>query len=159
MPWQAMILVMNYWLLKSEPQTYSITDLQQESRAIWDGVRNYQARNFLRQMQLGDRAFFYHSNIKPPGIVGLAEVVATDFPDPTQFDPESPYFDPKATSESPRWYTVEVAFVRDFPEMISLTTLKQMFSPEEFLLVKKGNRLSVMPVGDRVAAEILKMVE
>jgi len=86
-------------------------------------------------------------------------VVATDFPDPTQFDPESPYFDPKATSESPRWYTVEVAFVRDFPEMISLTTLKQMFSPEEFLLVKKGNRLSVMPVGDRVAAEILKMVE
>lgn len=154
-----MILVMNYWLLKSEPQTYSITDLQQESRAIWDGVRNYQARNFLRQMQLGDRAFFYHSNIKPPGIVGLAEVVATDFPDPTQFDPESPYFDPKATSESPRWYTVEVAFVRDFPEMISLTTLKQMFSPEEFLLVKKGNRLSVMPVGDRVAAEILKMVE
>ncbi len=159
MPWQATMFAMNYWLLKSEPNTYSIADLQQEGRAIWDGVRNYQARNFLRQMQLGDRALFYHSNVKPPGIVGLAEVVATDFPDPTQFDPESPYFDPKATSELPRWYTVEVSFVKSFSDMVSLTTLKQTFSPEEFLLVKKGNRLSVMPVNDRIAEEILQMVE
>jgi predicted RNA-binding protein with PUA-like domain len=153
------MFAMNYWLLKSEPKSYSLADLQQEGRAIWDGVRNYQARNFLRQMQLGDRAFFYHSNVKPPGIVGLAEVVATDFPDPTQFDPESPYFDPKATSESPRWYTVEVSFVKSFSEMVSLTALKQTFSPEEFLLVKKGNRLSVMPVSDRIAEAILQMVE
>ncbi|NEO27961.1 MAG: EVE domain-containing protein, partial [Kamptonema sp. SIO4C4] len=109
---------MRYWLVKSEPTDYSIQDLKRDQRAIWDGVRNYQARNFLREMEvrdspketLRDRVFFYHSNCKPPGIVGLAEVSQANVVDPTQFDPNSKYFDPKATPESPRWYTVELAF-------------------------------------------------
>lgn len=144
-----------YWLMKSEPQVYSIADLEQEKKAIWDGVRNYQARNFLREMTAGDLAFFYHSNITPPGIVGLMRIVRGGIDDPTQFNPQSEYYDPKSTPESPRWQTVEVEFVKTFPKAISLATLKQACSEEELLLVRKGNRLSVMPVGDKVATKIL----
>ncbi|MDM7324155.1 MAG: EVE domain-containing protein, partial [Thermus sp.] len=106
---------MAYWLLKSEPQVYSILDLKREGKALWDGVRNYQARNHLMRMQVGDICFFYHSNSNPPGIAGLCRVVRTLVPDPTQFDPSSPYFDPKATRENPRWYTVEVEFLEAWP--------------------------------------------
>lgn len=146
---------MNYWLMKSEPEVYSINHLQQDKQTIWDGVRNYQARNFLRQMQPGDLAFFYHSNTNPPGIVGLMRVVKTDIADPTQFDSTSEYYDPKSTPETPRWQTVVVEFVESFSQPISLTTLKEKFSPEELLVVKQGNRLSVMPVADVVAQKIL----
>ena len=150
---------MNYWLMKSEPQVYSIKDLEQEQQTIWDGVRNYQARNFLRQMQVGDLAFFYHSNTKPPGIVGLMKIVASNVVDPTQFEVDSKYYDPKSTQQSPRWQTVTVEFEQDFGQIISLAQLKQTFNGEELLVVKKGNRLSVMPVTEEVAKQILTMVD
>jgi predicted RNA-binding protein with PUA-like domain len=145
---------MNYWLIKSEPDVYSITDLERDREAIWDGVRNYQARNFLRQMQVGDLIFFYHSNAKPPGIVGLARVVQGPIPDPTQFETDSPYYDPKSTPEAPRWQTVKLAYVEAFPQIVSLPTLKQEFTPEDLLVVKSGNRLSVMPVSAVTAEKI-----
>lgn len=148
---------MNYWLLKSEPDVYSIEDLKRDRISLWDGVRNYQARNFLKQMQIGDQAFFYHSNTKPPGIVGLANIIEIHLIDPTQFEVNSPYFDSKATLNSPRWYTVKVEFVEQFSAIISLETLKQTFNSEEFSLVKRGNRLSVMPVSLSVAERILKL--
>lgn len=148
---------MNYWLMKSEPQTYSLDDLKQERQTIWDGVRNYQARNFLRQMAVGDLAFFYHSNTKSPGIVGLMKIVTDNLVDPTQFEASSKYYDPKSTRESPRWQTVKVEFVRDFERIVTLSQLKQVFNGEELLVVKKGNRLSVMPVPEKVAKQILTM--
>lgn len=138
--------------------TYSLTDLESDRRAIWDGVRNYQARNFLRQMQPGDLAFFYHSNVAPPGIVGLTRVCQANIVDPTQFDPDSPDYDPKSTAEQPRWQTVEIEFVSAFPQMISLPTLKQSFSPEDLWVVRRGNRLSVIPVPETVARQILQWV-
>ncbi|MHC5600083.1 MAG: EVE domain-containing protein [Nostoc sp.] len=148
---------MNYWLMKSEPEVYSIADLQQQSETIWDGVRNYQARNFLRQMSEGDLAFFYHSNTNPPGIVGLMRVVKKDIADPTQFEPKSKYYDPKSNSESPRWQTVVVEFVETFSNPILLSILKEEFSAEELMVVRQGNRLSVMPVPEAVALKILGM--
>jgi predicted RNA-binding protein with PUA-like domain len=144
---------MAYWLLKTEPETYSIEDLRREGRAIWDGVRNYQARNYLLRMREGDLCFIYHSSTNPPGIAGLARVVRTRIPDPTQFDPKSPYFDPRATPERPRWYTVEVAFLEAWP-LIPLKELKALFPPDH-PLVKRGNRLSVMPVPPEVAERLI----
>jgi predicted RNA-binding protein with PUA-like domain len=147
----------NYWIVKSEPTTYSIKDLQQERQTIWDGVRNYQASNFLRQMTKNDLAFFYHSNTKMPGIVGLIRVVASNAIDPTQFDPQSKYYDPKATRDRPRWYTVKVEYIETFPKLISLNQLKTEFDGDRLLVVRKGNRLSVMPVSEEVATKILTM--
>jgi predicted RNA-binding protein with PUA-like domain len=144
---------MAYWLLKTEPETYSIEDLRREGRAIWDGVRNYQARNYLLRMEEGDLCFIYHSSTNPPRIAGLARVVRTRIPDPTQFDPGSPYFDPRATPERPRWYTVEVAFLEAWP-LIPLKELKALFPPDH-PLVKRGNRLSVMPVPPEVAERLI----
>ena len=146
---------MNYWLMKSEPEVYSISDLDRDRTTIWDGVRNYQARNYLRQMQVGDLAFFYHSNTAPLGIVGLMRVAVPGVVDPTQFDPKSPYYDPKSDPQSPRWHTVKVEFVKAFSQVISLATLKQEFSPEELDVIRQGNRLSVMPVADAIAQRIL----
>ena len=150
---------MRYWLMKSEPDVYSIAELEHDPEEIWDGVRNYQARNFLREMQVGDLGFFYHSNTKPPGIVGLMKIIEADIIDPTQFDQSSKYYDPKSDPSEPRWRTVKVGYVETFPEQITLDTLKATFSPEELLVVKRGNRLSVMPVSDEVAARILKLVK
>lgn len=149
------VTLTNYWLMKSEPGTYSIADLERDRQTIWDGVRNYQSRNFLRQMNPGDLAFFYHSNANPPGIVGLMRVIKNNVVDPTQFDAKSKYFDSKSTIESPRWQTVIVEFKEAFPEIISLEKLKQNFSDDELLVVKQGNRLSVMPVSETVAKQIL----
>ncbi|MEA5581874.1 EVE domain-containing protein [Nodularia harveyana UHCC-0300] len=145
---------MNYWLMKSEPLVYSIADLQRQSETIWDGVRNYQARNYLRQMLPGDLAFFYHSNTNPPGIVGLMRIVKNDIADPTQFEPNSKYYDPKSSPESPRWQTVVVEFVETFDHPISLSTLREKFDPEELMVVRRGNRLSVIPVPEAVAMKI-----
>ncbi|XWU45592.1 MAG: EVE domain-containing protein [Dolichospermum sp. UKL202] len=147
----------NYWLMKSEPAVYSITDLEQQRETIWDGVRNYQARNFLRQMHIGDLAFFYHSNAEPPGIFGLMRVVKTGIADPTQFDINSKYYDSKSTLESPRWQTVKVEFVEVFSNPLSLSTLKLKFSDDELLVVKKGNRLSITPVIESVGSRILEI--
>jgi len=148
---------MNYWLMKSEPDVYSIADLKGDRTSIWDGVRNYQARNFLRQMSRRDLVFFYHSNTKIPGIVGLVRVVETGIADPSQFDMNSEYYDPKSPFDAPRWQTVRVEFVEEFAKLISLDELKQKFSHDEILLVRKGNRLSVMPVSEVAAEKILKM--
>lgn len=141
--------------MKSEPEVYSIDDLQRENTTIWDGVRNYQARNYLRQMQIGDTAFFYHSNCKNPAIVGLGTVIEIDIIDYTQFNDNSPYFDKKATINNPRWFTVKVQFKEKFNKIITLKRLKEMFKEDEFLLVKKGNRLSIIPVSENIAIKIL----
>lgn len=148
---------MNYWLMKSEPDVYSIADLQRDGETLWDGVRNYQARNFLRQMQPGDLVFYYHSNTSPPGIVGLMRVVQPGIDDPTQFDPKNKYYDPKSSPDAPRWQTVTVGFVQAFPQNISLDTLKETFEPDDLWVVRRGNRLSVMPVDQAAADKILAM--
>nr|WP_196518254.1 EVE domain-containing protein [Nostoc sp. WHI] len=145
--------------MKSEPEVYSIADLQRECETIWDGVRNYQARNYLRQMQLGDLAFFYHSNTNPLGIAGLMRVVKTGIADPTQFDPNSIYYDPKSSIESPRWQTVIVEFVETFSSPILLSTLREKFSSEELMVVRSGNRLSVLPISEAVAKKIMAIAD
>ncbi|WP_026072430.1 EVE domain-containing protein [Nodosilinea nodulosa] len=150
---------MAYWLMKSEPDVYSIDDLKRDRTEIWDGVRNYQARNFLTSMALGDKAFFYHSNTKPPGIVGLMEIVETNLVDPTQFDSTSQYYDAKSTPETPRWYTVKVGYVATFERDITLDQLRESFEPDELWVVRRGNRLSVMPVEDAIAEKLLKMAQ
>lgn len=149
-------MAMRYWLMKSEPIAYGIAALAKDKQTLWDGVRNYQARNFLREMQPGDLVFFYHSNVEPPGIVGLMKVVER-VDDPTQFDAKSKYYDPKSTPENPRWQTVIVEFVQQFPGMVTLDRLRQTFTPDELWVVRQGNRLSVMPVEETSAQRILEM--
>ena len=143
--------------MKSEPDVYGIDRLKSEGVTIWDGVRNYQARNFLKSMAVGDLAFFYHSNTKPPGIVGLMKVIESQVIDPSQFDLDSDYYDPRSTQLAPRWHTVRVEFVSRFDHQIDLTELRDRFTAAELLVVKQGNRLSVMPILDRVAEQILQM--
>ncbi len=138
---------MNYWLMKSEPDVFGIDDLKAAGTDHWDGVRNYQARNMMRDdMKKGDPVFFYHSNCKEPGIVGIAEVVREGYPDHTAFDPESKYYDPKSDPEKPRWFMVDLKYVRHFKRTISLQELKQQSELADFKLIQRGNRLSVMPV-------------
>ena len=150
---------MNYWLMKSEPNVYGIAHLARDQQTLWDGVRNYQARNFLREMQPGDQVFFYHSNTEPPGIAGLMQVSESGVTDPTQFDPDSKYFDPKSQPGQPRWQTVTVQFVQAFPTLISLEQLRQTFTPEQLWVVRQGNRLSVLPVERAIAEKILEMAD
>ena len=149
----------NYWLMKSEPDAYSIDSLKNDEVTLWDGIRNYQARNFMRRMNKGDKVFFYHSNCKPPGIVGLMEVVDLNIVDPTQFDKKSKYFDPKSKPESPRWDCVKVKYLFKSNNILSLTELKLLFKEDEFLLVKKGNRLSVMPINNDIAKILLEKIK
>jgi predicted RNA-binding protein with PUA-like domain len=138
----------NCWLMKSEPEAFSIDDLKRKRREPWDGVRNYQARNFMRDgMRPGDRIFFYHSNCAIPGIVGIAEVATEAYPDPSQFDPESKYFDPGSSRGQPRWMLVDVKFVKKLKRTISLDELKGHDALFDMPLLRKGNRLSVLPVG------------
>ena len=141
----------NYWLMKSEPDAYSIETLEKEKETIWDGIRNYQARNFMRKMEIGDQAFFYHSNCKPPGIVGLMEIVSKNIIDPTQFDKNSKYYDSKSDKLNPRWDCVKVKFLCKSKEIISLQELRSLFKEDELLVVKKGNRLSILPVPQKSA--------
>jgi len=143
---------MKYWLMKSEPTTYGIDHLQKEKNKTehWDGVRNYQARNMMRdEMKKGDLVFFYHSNCTVPGIVGVAEVVKESYPDFTAFDPESQYYDPKSNEDNPRWFMVDVKFKQKFKETISLTQLREVGGLEEMMILRKGNRLSITPVTKR----------
>jgi predicted RNA-binding protein with PUA-like domain len=150
---------MAYWLMKSEPEVYGIEHLRREKTTLWDGIRNYQARNFMRAMAIGDQAFFYHSNTKPPGIVGLMEVVETGLVDPTQFDPGSKYHDPASSRDNPRWDCVRLRFVREFPRLLPLETLRETFSAEELGVVRRGNRLSILPVPESTAQRIFSLLE
>jgi len=138
----------NYWLVKSEPGCYSIDTLENEPDQItsWDGVRNYQARNFMRDgMKLGDKVLFYHS-VTNPSIVGVCEVVRESYPDHTAWNPEDDHFDPKSTVDNPRWFMVDVKFVEKLPRALSLKELRQVPGLESMELLRKGSRLSVMPV-------------
>ncbi len=137
-----------YWLMKSEPEDFSIDDLARVKVEPWTGVRNYQARNFMRAMQLGDGVLFYHSNAEVPGVYGLAEVASAAYPDPSQFDRKSKYFDEKSTREQPRWDLVDVRYVRKLKRAITLDDIRGQAEKlgEDFALIRKGNRLSVLPV-------------
>ncbi len=148
---------MNYWLMKTEPSVYGIDDLaaQPDQTDHWDGIRNYQARNFMRQMKKGDRVFIYHSNVKEPGIVGIAEVVREAYPDFTAWDPESKYYDPKSTPDNPRWDMVDVRLVERFPRTITLEELKADPELADMKVVQKGNRLSITPVTEAQWRRIL----
>lgn len=140
---------MHYWLMKSEPGTFGIGDLaaMPDQTEHWDGVRNYQARNMMRdEMTCGDQVFFYHSNCPEPGIVGIMEVVREGYPDFTAFDPSDPHYDPKSDSSTPRWYMVDVRFVRQFRRTITLSELRDIPQLQGMPLLRKGNRLSITPV-------------
>jgi predicted RNA-binding protein with PUA-like domain len=138
---------MRYWLIKSEPDVFSIEDLRRVRREPWDGVRNYQARNFMRdEMEIGDLALFYHSNTKPPGVAGIARVASSAYPDPTQWDPASKYFDEKSSEDQPRWLLVDFEFVAAFDEPVPLERLKGDTRLDGMLILRRGNRLSITPV-------------
>ena len=151
---------MNYWLMKSEPDCFSIDTLKKEGTTIWDGVRNYQARNIMRDgMKQGDQVLFYHSNAKPPHIAGLAVIASKEpIPDPTQFDPKSEYFDGKSNKDNPRWMTVKVKFKKKFKEIIPLEQVKSNPKLKDMMLVQRGSRLSVQPVKAKEWEEILAML-
>lgn len=135
------------WLVKSEPDAYSFEDLERDGRTMWDGVRNYQARNFMRDdMRVGDPVLFYHSSIAVPAVVGVARVASEAYPDPTQFDQDDAHFDPKATRDAPRWMLVDIEPLRRLPEPVALPRLKEDPGLASLPLIRRGNRLSVMPV-------------
>lgn len=150
---------MSYWLLKSEPSCFSIEDLakRKAQTELWDGVRNYQARNFMRQMKIGDLAFFYHSNTQIPAVVGVVKIVREAYPDPTQFNVADPHFDPKSHPANPRWSCVDVQLVEILKNPISLAAMKNNEALSDFALVQKGCRLSVMPVSQTQWQTILSM--
>ena len=138
--------VAKYWLMKSEPDVYSIDDLRRDKTTYWDGVRNFQARNFLRdKIKRGDLAFFYHSNAEPSGIGGIAEVVKEGYPDPTAFDSKDIHYDPKSKKENPSWFVVDIRFVEKFQRLISLEEIRKTPALKEMMLLRQG-RLSVQPV-------------
>ena len=138
---------MTYWLMKSEPDAYSIDDLKRDKTEPWDGIRNYQVRNMIRDdMAIGDEVIFYHSSCKEPGAVGLAKIVSDAYPDPTQFDSREKYYDPKSTEDNPRWLLRDVMFVRKFSRNITLKEIKEHPALADFRLVQRGNRLSIFPV-------------
>ncbi len=149
-----------YWLLKSEPTTFSIDDLSRSpgKTTCWEGVRNYQARNFLQSMDEGDLGFFYHSNADPPAIVGIVRVAKKAYPDPYAFDPKSRYFDPKSTADAPRWFVVDVTLQEKFSKELSLESLRTIKGLEKMELLRKGSRLSVQPVRPAEWKRILTLV-
>jgi len=148
---------MAYWLMKSEPDEFSITSLEKLGTARWDGVRNYQARNFLRAMTVGDEFFFYHSSCPEPGIAGIGRITEAGYPDPTALDAQSHYFDAKANAEKNPWTAIDVTFVEAFPKVLGLGYLKQQAALEQLPLVQKGSRLSVMPVTAEQWAAVLAL--
>jgi len=151
---------MKYWLMKSEPEVFSIDDLAKSKNqtTFWDGVRNYQARNFMRdEMKIGDKVIFYHSNIEPPAAVGICEVVKEAYPDFTAFDPKSKYYDPKSKKENPTWFMVDIKLVKKFDRPVSLEEIKRNPKLKNMKLVQKGNRLSVMPITKEEFNEIVLM--
>lgn len=151
---------MKYWLMKSEPEVFSIEDLKQKKESLWDGVRNYQARNFMRDdMKAGDQVLFYHSNAAPSGVAGLAVVTSeVAEPDPSQFDKKSEYFDPKATKKNPRWQCVRVGYVESFPHVISLDELRQHKELADMPLFHRS-RLSIQPVTKKQFLYIVRLAK
>lgn len=148
----------SYWLMKSEPGSYSIQDLKRDKTAFWDGVRNYQARNFMIQdMKVGDKVLFYHSNAKPSGVAGLAEICKKAEPDLTALDKKSKYYDPKASKKNPRWRAVTVKFVKEFKRVISISELREEGALQNMLVLKKGQRLSILPLAKKEYDHIVKM--
>ena len=146
--------------MKSEPKAYSIDDLKKDGKTHWDGVRNYQARNFMRdEMRVGDQVLFYHSNAEPPGIMGVAEVCKGSYPDFTQFDTSSKYYDPKATKENPRWFFVDIKFKKKFANIISLEQLKEDPNITKMKVIQRGQRLSIQPVTKQEFEHILNLEE
>ncbi len=153
-----MATTMRYWLMKSEPDVYSIDDLAAEGSTYWDGVRNYQARNFMRDdMKVGDLVLFYHSNASPPGVAGLARVCNEGYPDASAFDSKSKYFDAKSDPDNPRWIHVDIEHVATFPEIVPLSDLKENPALEDMLVVQRGQRLSVQPVDKNHFEEVVRM--
>jgi predicted RNA-binding protein with PUA-like domain len=152
---------MNYWLMKSEPDAFSISDLKSRPKKTehWDGVRNYQARNFMRAMKKGDLAFFYHSSCETPGVYGIIEIARAAYPDHTAWDPENHHYDPKSTPERPLWFMVDVRFKRELEKPVTLTTIKMQPALKQMPLVQRGSRLSVMPVTAKEWNTILKLAE
>lgn len=148
-----------YWLMKSEPSVFSIEDLARgpNGTTCWDGVRNYQARNYMREMEEGDQVFFYHSNADPPAIVGIAEVVSSAYPDPTQFERSNQHFDPGSDPLAPRWDMVEIKHVRTFKAPLSLAQLREEPVLKQMVLLQKGSRLSVQPVTPAEWHHVLKL--
>lgn len=147
-----------YWLVKSEPEVYSIADLKRDKKTLWEGVRNYQARNFMmNDMSIGDEVLFYHSNASPPAAAGVCKVSKKALPDPTQFDKKSEYFEPKATEAKPTWFCVEVEFVASFPELVPLEAMKKEKALTAMALLQRGQRLSVMPVTEKEFKQVCKM--
>ena len=148
---------MAFWLMKSEPETYGIDDLERDRLTRWEGIRNYQARNMIRNdMRPGDRAFFYHSSCEVPAIVGIMKIATLPYPDPTQFDARSKYHDPKSSRDDPRWFLVDVAFERKLDRPITLQEMKQLPGLAGFTLTRRGNRLSVFPVSEKHWKRILE---
>lgn len=153
-------MAQKYWLMKSEPDSYSIDQLKKDQKTWWEGVRNYQARNFMmQQMQKGDQVLFYHSSCEPPGIAGLATVSHLAEPDATQFDKKSDFFEPKATKEKPMWFCVQVQFDKKFNSLLNLSALRAEKKLQKMALLQKGQRLSVQPVTEQEFHHILKMAE
>lgn len=149
-----------YWLLKSEPDCYSIEDLEKDGTTFWDGVRNYQARNFMRdEMKVGDEVLFYHSNATPPGVAGVAKIAAPAYPDHTQFDKKSDHYDPKSDPADPRWLMVDVQFVNKFSEVLPLPALKEESALDGMELLRRGSRLSVQPVSKAHFQHVLKLAK
>ena len=147
-----------YWLMKSEPDVYSIDQLAKDKHSLWDGVRNYQARNFMmNDMKKGDKVLFYHSNAKPPGVAGVAEISGEAVADPSQFKKDGEYFDPKASKEKPRWFCVKVGFKEKFKQLVPLDELRSKKGLEEMLVIKKGQRLSIQPVSKKEFDLVCKM--
>lgn len=152
---------MGYWLMKSEPDVYGIDDLIRHGEPeMWEGCRNYQVRNYFRDsMQIGDMAFFYHSNAKPVGIVGTMQITSDAYPDPTQFDPKHKYYDPKSPQDNPRWLLRDVGFPKKFNRVITLAELKETPGLEDMMVTRKGMRLSVMPVTEKEWGIVMKLAE
>ena len=146
-----------YWLMKSEPDVYSIDHLKRDGTESWDGVRNYQARNFMRDMAIGDLAIFYHSSTKPPGAAGVCKISREAYPDDSQFDKKSRYYDAKSKKEDPRWSMVDVSFVEKFKELVSLQALKEDPELEGMRVTQKGSRLSVQPVDKTHFQRVLEL--
>jgi predicted RNA-binding protein with PUA-like domain len=148
---------MKYWIMKSEPDVFSIKDLEKKKTQCWDGVRNYQARNFMKEMKLGDKVLFYHSSSQVVGVAGTATVSKLAYPDHTQFDHESDYYDPKATLESPRWYMVDVKHEKTFQSIVTLEMIRNNEMLSDLLILRKGNRLSITPCEKKEFEIIQKM--
>jgi len=151
-------MALRFWLMKVEPEVYGIDDLERDGKTSWEGVRNFRARNFLRdEMQVGDKVLFYASNASPSGVTGIAEIVRAGYPDPTAWTPGHDYHDPRSDPSAPTWYMVDIGFVERFPQIVSLDTLKSTAGLEAMMVTRKGSRLSVQPVSRAEFDIVLKL--